>query len=207
MSTKLYYGASLYIGDLAPDVTEPVLFDIFSRVGPVASVKVCRDIKFRKSLGYGYINFYNFVDAEKALETMNNTVILGRACKLSWSQRIMANPNFHLNSPNSSSLSRSREEHLRLRNTEYKEELASPNPKRRKISREDLDYDFSKARYINHDDFVPYAHERSSEQELSYHHCYSSPDKHYFRDYRSPRGHDPNFIMGRPFTLVIWHRT
>jgi polyadenylate-binding protein len=50
------------------DVTEPILFDIFNQIGPVASVKVCRDLKLRKSLGYGYINFYNFGDGKSSSE-------------------------------------------------------------------------------------------------------------------------------------------
>eukprot|EP00435_Cladocopium_sp_Y103_P051524 s3038_g16.t1 len=70
--------AALHIGNLHPEVSEEMLYDFFTKVAPVATVR--------------YVNFYTFQDAEKVLKTLDGAVVHGRRCFLSWSTRAKQSP-------------------------------------------------------------------------------------------------------------------
>ncbi|KAM0943181.1 hypothetical protein DsansV1_C13g0119541 [Dioscorea sansibarensis] len=78
---------SLYVGDLELNVTDSQLFDLFSQVGPVVSVRVCRDANSRRSLGYAYVNYSNAMDAVRAMEVLNFTPVNNKPIRIMYSNR------------------------------------------------------------------------------------------------------------------------
>ncbi|XP_004499044.1 polyadenylate-binding protein 2-like [Cicer arietinum] len=78
---------SLYVGDLDLNVSDSQLYDLFNQVGQVVSVRVCRDLASRRSLGYGYVNFSNPQDAATALEMLNFTPLNSKSIRVMYSHR------------------------------------------------------------------------------------------------------------------------
>ncbi|KAG5251242.1 polyadenylate-binding protein [Salix suchowensis] len=78
---------SLYVGDLDFNVTDSQLYDLFNQVGQVVSVRVCRDLSTRRSLGYGYVNYSNPQDAARALDVLNFTPLNSKPIRVMYSHR------------------------------------------------------------------------------------------------------------------------
>ncbi|KAF4088355.1 hypothetical protein AMELA_G00082110 [Ameiurus melas] len=84
MISASFQMATLYVGDLHPDVTESMLLEKFSSVGRVHSLRLCRNTD--TSLQYAFINFQHQADAEHSLVLLNSDILLGQPMRIMWSQ-------------------------------------------------------------------------------------------------------------------------
>ncbi|KAK6939632.1 Polyadenylate-binding protein/Hyperplastic disc protein [Dillenia turbinata] len=82
-----FVSTSLYVGDLDVNVTDSQLYDLFNQIGQVVSLRVCRDLGTRRSLGYGYVNYSNPHDAARALDVLNFTPLNGKSIRIMYSHR------------------------------------------------------------------------------------------------------------------------
>ncbi|XP_060747560.1 polyadenylate-binding protein 1-B-like [Tachysurus vachellii] len=78
---------TLYVGDLHPKVTEPMIKEKFSTAGFIHSIRLCRDKKTGSSLCYAFVNFKHQADAEQAVEMYNFKPLMGRPMRVVWYQR------------------------------------------------------------------------------------------------------------------------
>ncbi|CAL5205091.1 unnamed protein product [Lathyrus oleraceus] len=79
--------ASLYVGDLHPELSDAQLREAFSYFNSLVSVRICRDSSTGNSLCYGYVNFLSPQDAIRAIELKNHSILNGKAMRVMWSRR------------------------------------------------------------------------------------------------------------------------
>lgn len=70
---------NLFIGSLAYATTDDSLRAFFEQVGPVASAKVIMDRDSGRSKGFGFVEFENEADNQKAIDQLNGQELDGRA--------------------------------------------------------------------------------------------------------------------------------
>ena len=75
-------GSKLYVGNLSFDTTDQELEQAFSEHGEVASAAVVRDRDTDRSRGFGFVEYVQEADAQKAKEAMNGADLGGRALKV-----------------------------------------------------------------------------------------------------------------------------
>lgn len=72
----------LFVSGLSEAIDERLLKDIFITFGEIEEVKI--PIKMNKTMGFGFITFYDYQDAEQALLNMNKSEIYGKTISVKW---------------------------------------------------------------------------------------------------------------------------
>jgi RNA recognition motif-containing protein len=75
-------GSKLYVGNLSFGTTDQELEQAFSEYGELASAAVVKDRDTDRSRGFGFVEFAQEADAQKAKESMNGKELDGRALKV-----------------------------------------------------------------------------------------------------------------------------
>ena len=68
---------NIYVGNLAKDVKDEELQDLFSKYGKVDNVKIIRDLYNQTSKGFGFVEMPGKAEAEKALAELNTFELNG----------------------------------------------------------------------------------------------------------------------------------
>ena len=76
--------ANIFVGNLAEDVDEKILKDIFSTFGVVLSTKIMRDPDTGLSKHYGFVSFDNFDSSDKAIQKMKGQYISGKPIEVEY---------------------------------------------------------------------------------------------------------------------------
>ncbi|KAI7905184.1 uncharacterized protein BX663DRAFT_502050 [Cokeromyces recurvatus] len=74
----------VFIGDLAPEITDEALVQAFSVFGSMSEAHVMWDAHTGKSRGFGFVAFRDKSDAEQAIATMNGEWLGSRAIRCNW---------------------------------------------------------------------------------------------------------------------------
>ncbi|KAI9139565.1 hypothetical protein BKA69DRAFT_1030334 [Paraphysoderma sedebokerense] len=78
-------GATLFIGNLDPDVDEKMLYDTFSAFGVIVQTpKVARDPDIGNSKGYGFVSYDNFESSDAAIDAMNGQYLANKVITVSY---------------------------------------------------------------------------------------------------------------------------
>lgn len=80
-------GAEVFVGNLANEVDERTLYDVFGRFGSlVTAPKVARD-ENNLSKGYGFVSFSNFEASDDAIANMNGKFLMNREISVQYAYK------------------------------------------------------------------------------------------------------------------------
>ena len=72
----------LFVGSLSWDTTSESLRDAFAACGEVTEAKVVTDRDTGRSRGFGFVTYQNEQDAQRAIETLDNSSLDGRSIRV-----------------------------------------------------------------------------------------------------------------------------
>ena len=76
----------IFVGDLAPDVTDAVLMAAFQGCRGIADARVQWDHATGRSRGYGFVSFHSNEDGEAAIAAMHGQFVGSRRVRCGWAQ-------------------------------------------------------------------------------------------------------------------------
>ncbi|CEG72176.1 hypothetical protein G6F70_003594 [Rhizopus microsporus] len=82
---NLDVGATLFIGNLDPDVDEKTLYDTFSAFGLIVNTpRIARDPDTGAFKGFGFISYDNFESSDAAIEAMDGQYLMNKQITVSY---------------------------------------------------------------------------------------------------------------------------
>ncbi|MBC7712118.1 MAG: RNA-binding protein [Rhizobacter sp.] len=77
----------IYVGNLASSVVNEALAEKFSKYGLVYSAKVITDRETKRSMGFAFVEMASKEEAEKAIMSLNGSVIEGKLINVTEAQK------------------------------------------------------------------------------------------------------------------------
>jgi len=77
----------IYVGNLSWSAVEEDLESFFGTAGTVTEAKLIRDRDTNKSRGFAFVTFADQASAEKAIQTLDGTDMMGRTVKVSMAEQ------------------------------------------------------------------------------------------------------------------------
>ncbi|XP_061766810.1 nucleolysin TIAR [Nerophis ophidion] len=77
----------VFVGDLSPEITTEDVRAAFAPFGSISDARVVKDLATCKSKGYGFVSFFNKLDAENAILHMGGQWLGGRQIRTNWATR------------------------------------------------------------------------------------------------------------------------
>ncbi|EYU25830.1 hypothetical protein ABFS82_10G079800 [Erythranthe guttata] len=71
---------SVYVGNIHPQVTEPLLQEVFAGTGPLESCKLIR----KEKSSYGFVDYFDRRSAALAIVSLNGRHLFGQPIKVNW---------------------------------------------------------------------------------------------------------------------------